>query len=167
VKSAAETMRPNPKLKIEEAITELGVGEALVSFLDEKGRPNVVERVYVLPPASRIGPITPEERKAVIAASPVAGTYEQTVDRESAYEKLQGRTGGATTMGTGGAAAPSQGGWLDSLKGSLGGLMTGSGRKDSMIEAAAKSAARSVGSTVGREIVRGVLGSILGGSRRR
>ena len=84
-------MRANPKLDTEKAITELGVGEALVSFLDEKGRPNIVERAYVLPPASRIGPITPEERQAIIAASPVAGTYEKAVDRESAYEKLKGR----------------------------------------------------------------------------
>jgi DNA helicase HerA-like ATPase len=170
VKAAAETMRANPQFKTEDAITELGVGEALVSFLDEKGRPSVVERVYVLPPASRIGPITPEERKAVIAASPVAGVYEKTVDRESAYEKLQGRAAAsapAAAPGAPGAPPPAGGGWMDSLKGSLGGLMTGSGRKDSMVEAMAKSAARTVGSTVGREIVRGVLGSLLGGSKRR
>ena len=115
VKSAAETMRANPKFKTETAITELGVGEALVSFLDEKGRPSVVERVYVLPPASRIGPITPDERKAAMAASPVAGVYDKTVDRESAYEMLQaarrsrgadcrclGRTGGSSRRGSGG-----------------------------------------------------------------
>jgi DNA helicase HerA-like ATPase len=163
-------MRANPKFSTEAAITELGVGEALVSFLDEKGRPTVVERVYVLPPASRIGPIDADERKAVIAASPVAGVYETVVDRESAYEKLGGRGSGTTMSTPGGAAAPaphSGGGWMDSLKDSLGGLMTGSGRKDSMIEAAAKSAARSVGSSVGREIVRGVLGSLLGGGKRR
>jgi DNA helicase HerA-like ATPase len=170
VKAAAETMRANPKFKTEDAITELGVGEALVSFLDEKGRPSVVERVYVMPPASRIGPITPDERKSVIAASPVAGVYEKTVDRESAYEKLKGRAASSTAAPAPageGAPAPAGGGWMDSLKGSLGGLMTGSGRKDSMVEAMAKSAARTVGSTVGREIVRGVLGSLLGGSKRR
>jgi DNA helicase HerA-like ATPase len=166
VKAAAETMRANPKFSTEAAITELAVGEGLISFLDEKGRPSVVERAYVLPPASRIGPITPEERKAVIAASPVAGVYEKEVDRESAYEKLKGRAA-ATTPAAGGAAASSGGGWMDSLKGSLGGLMTGSGRKDSLLESAAKSAARTVGSTVGREIVRGVLGSLLGGGKRR
>jgi hypothetical protein len=169
VKSAAETMRANPKLDTEKAITELGVGEALVSFLDEKGRPAIVERAYVLPPASRIGPITPDERRAVLAASPVAGVYDKAVDRESAYERLRGRATAAPTAG--GAEAPpgaaQGGGWMDSLKGSLGGLMGGSGRKDSMIEAMAKSAARTVGSTVGREIVRGVLGSLLGGSKRR
>ena len=107
--------------------------------------------------------MTADERKAVIAASAVAGVYEKTVDRESAYEKLRGR---AETSTAGGNATPSGGGFFDSLKGSLGGLMSGSGRKDSMVEAMAKSAARTVGSTVGREIVRGVLGSLMGGRRR-
>jgi uncharacterized protein len=167
VKAAAETMRANPKFKTEDAITELGVGEGLVSFLDEKGRPAIVERVYVMPPASRIGPITPDERKAVMTGSPVAGVYEKTVDRESAYEKLKGRAAatGATPAAGAASPAPAGGGFMDSIKGSLGGLMSGSGRKDSMIEAMAKSAARTVGSTVGREIVRGVLGSLLGGKR--
>jgi DNA helicase HerA-like ATPase len=168
VKAAAETMRANPKLDTATVIMELGVGEALVSFLDEKGRPGMVDRAFVLPPASRIGPITPDERTAVIAGSPVAGVYEKAVDRESAYEKLRGRADqaaaapAATTTG-----AASGGGFFDSIKGSLGGLMTGSGRKDSMVEAMAKSAARTVGSQVGREIVRGVLGSLLGGGKRR
>jgi len=159
VKAAAETMRANPEFS-----TELAVGEALVSFLDEKGRPSVVERAYILPPASRIGPITPEERKAVMAASPLAGVYEKAVDRESAYEKLNGRASTSTAPAPGRTAAPPGGLW-DSVKGSLGGLVTGSGRKDSVVEAMAKSAARTVGSTVGREIVRGVLGSLLGGKR--
>ena len=163
VKAAAETMRANPKLDTEKAITELGVGEALISFLDEKGRPNMVERAYVLPPASRIGPITPDERKAVMANSPVKGTYDKGVDRESAYEKLANRA--AVSAGASDASTGS-GGFMDSLKGSLGGLMTGSGRKDSLVEAMAKSAVRTMGSTVGREIVRGVLGSLLGGRRR-
>ena len=167
VKAAAETMRANPKFDSEKAILDLGVGEALISFLDEKGRPSMVERAFVLPPASRIGPVTPDERRATIAASPVAGVYEKSVDRESAYEKLRGR-GEQSESATGASSGPATGGgWMDSLKGSLGGLMTGSGRKDSMVEAMAKSAARTVGSTVGREIVRGVLGSLLGGSRRR
>ena len=163
VKAAAETMRANPKLDTEKAITELGVGEALISFLDEKGRPNMVERAYVLPPASRIGPITPDERKAVMANSPVKGTYDKVVDRDSAYEKLANRA--AVSAGASNASTGS-GGFMDSLKGSLGGLMTGSGRKDSLVEAMAKSAVRTMGSTVGREIVRGVLGSLLGGRRR-
>ena len=167
VKAAASTMRANPKLDTEKVITQLGVGEALISFLDEKGRPGVVERAFVLPPASRIGPITAEERKAVLERSPVKAVYDTTVDRESAYEKLASRAA-VSAGGTGvpGAASPAGGGIMDSLKGSLGGLMTGSGRKDSLVEAMAKSAMRSVGSTVGREIVRGVLGSLLGGRRR-
>jgi DNA helicase HerA-like ATPase len=168
VKAAAETMRANPALDTEKAITELGVGEALVSLLDGKGRPGIVERAYILPPGSRIGPVSAEERKAVIAASPVAGIYETTVDRESAYERLRGRAEqSAPAAPAAGGAAPAGGGLFDSIKGSLGGLMTGSGRKDSMVEAMAKSAARTVGSTVGRELVRGILGSLLGGSRRR
>src|SRR3989441_5787652 len=100
VKAAAETMRANPKFRTEDAITELGVGEALVSFLDEKGRPGIVERVYVLPPASRIGPATPDDRKTVMAASPVAGVYEKTVDRESAYEKLKARAAASPPAAT-------------------------------------------------------------------
>ena len=164
VKAAASTMRANPKIDTERAITELGVGEALISFLDEKGRPGIVERAFVLPPASRIGPIAADERKMVLDRSPVKGAYDKTVDRESAYEKLANRA--AVSAGAPGTAAGAGGGILDSLKGSLGGLMTGSGRKDSLVEAMAKSAVRTVGSTVGREIVRGVLGSLLGGRRR-
>jgi DNA helicase HerA-like ATPase len=179
VKSAASTMRANPKLDIETAITELAVGEALVSFLDEKGRPSVTERVYVLPPGSQIGPITPEQRKALIADSLVAGAYDKVVDRESAYEKLKARVeaapqtpaattpgGGATT--TAGGAAPGGGAW-----GGLGDVLFGStgprgGKREGMVEAMAKSAVRTMGTTVGREIIRGVLGSIMGsGSRRR
>ena len=175
VKAAAETMRANPKLDTEKVITELGVGEGLISFLDEKGRPTIVERGYVLPPASRIGPITPEERKSVLAASPVAGVYEKAVDRDSAYEMLKGRAAASTapagarpTGGTSGGAAPAGtgGGMMDSIKDSLGGLMTGSGRKDSIIESMAKSAARTVGSTIGREIIRGVLGTMFGGKKK-
>jgi len=168
VKAAADTMRANPTLDTATVITELAVGEALVSCLDEKGRPNMVERAFVLPPATRIGPITPDERKSAIAGSAVAGVYEKAVDRESAYEKLRGRAEqSASAPATATAGASSGGGFFDSIKGSLGGLMTGSGRKDSMVEAMAKSAARTVGSQVGREIVRGVLGSLLGGGKRR
>ena len=103
VKAAADTMRANPKLgDMASAITELAVGEALVSFLDEKGRPSVTERVFVLPPGSQIGPITPDQRKALIDGSLVAGVYEKMVDRESAYEKLKGRaaaSGAAAAQG--------------------------------------------------------------------
>ena len=163
VKAAAETMRANPKLDTEKAIMELAVGEALVSFLDAKGRPEMVDRAYVLPPSSRIGPATPEERQRVMAGSGLSGVYDKAVDRESAYERLKGRAQAAPPA----SAAPSaqSGSWTDSVKDSLGGLLSGSGRKDSIVEAVAKSAARTIGSTVGREIVRGVLGSLLG--RRR
>ena len=174
VKAAAETMRANPAFSTEQAITELAVGEGLISLLDEKGRPEVVERAWVLPPGSRIGPITPEERKAVIEASPVAGVYDTPVDRESAYERLKARAQHSTVSQQPTAAGPlprssgtpAGGGIAEAIKDSLGGLLSGSGRKDSLVEAMAKSAARTVGSTVGREIVRGVLGSLLGGKRR-
>ena len=166
-------MRANPKLDIETAITELAVGEALLSFLDAKGRPSVTERVYVIPPGSRIGPITPEQRTALIQGSLVAGVYEKTQDRESAYEKLKGRaeaSGDAAQQiqAKPGAAAAEDGGMMGELKDLLFGS-TGprGGKRDGLAEMAAKSAVRTVGSAVGREIVRGVLGSLLGGSRRR
>jgi uncharacterized protein len=163
VQTAAQTLRANPKLDTEKAITELGVGEALVSFLDEKGIPTIVERAFVLPPASRIGPITADERKAIIAGSAVAGTYETAIDRESAYEKLKGRA--ESSSGAGAAPPSATSGIATTIKDALGGLVTGSGRKDSLVEAMAKSAARTMGSTVGRQIMRGVLGSIFGGKR--
>ena len=179
VKAAATTMRANPKIPdMATAITELGVGEALVSFLDAKGRPSVTERVFVLPPGSQIGPITAEQRQALVAGSLVAGVYEKTVDRESAYEKLKGRAvAGADAAATataggpaaGGTASPNEaGGMMDGLKDILFGS-TGprGGRRQGLVEAAAGSAVRTIGSAVGREIVRGVLGSLLGGSRRR
>jgi DNA helicase HerA-like ATPase len=170
VRATAETMRANPKFDTEKAITELGVGEALVSLLDEKGRPSVVERAFVAPPASRIGPITDAERAALLRTSLVAGIYDKTQDRESAYEMLKGRAAaGPAGGGPGGAAGgeSSGGGIGGALKDALGGVLTGSGRKDSAIEAMAKSAARSIGSSLGREIIRGVLGTLLGGTRRR
>ena len=185
VQSAASTMRANPKLDIATAITELGVGEALVSFLDEKGRPAVTERVFVMPPGSQIGPVTPAQREALRQGSLVAGVYEATVDRESAFEKLKGRAaadspnGGAAGGTLGGASAGSAGPSQEGAGGSGGGLLGGlsdilfgstgprGGRKEGLAEAAARSAMRSVGSAVGREIVRGVLGSLLGGGRRR
>ena len=171
VKAAAQTLRANPKFNAEEVITELGVGEALVSFLDEKGRPNIVERAFILPPASRIGPQSADERQAVIKASAIYGHYENAVDRESAYEKLKGAAAQQPTAGqpTAGGQAPAAGGggWLGSLGDLFGGGGGGRGRGDSVVETAAKSAARAIGSQVGREIIRGVLGSILGGGSRR
>ena len=176
VKSAAETMRPNPKLKIQDAITELGVGEALVSFLDEKGRPNVTERMFIVPPGSQLGPVTPEERKQVIAASPIAGHYEKAVDRESAFEILKSRTeaaAGAPGPASGKATPPAAGGGTGSgeagnaIKEILFGK-TGprGGQHDGLAQMLAKSAVRTIGSSVGREIMRGVLGSIFGKTKR-
>ncbi|MFN9010558.1 MAG: helicase HerA-like C-terminal domain-containing protein [Pseudomonadota bacterium] len=175
VKSAAETMRANPKIRdMASAITELAVGEALVSFLDEKGRPSVTERVYVLPPGSQIGPITPEQRKALVAGSLVAGTYEKQVDRESACEKLKGRAetgtagGGGAAAGSAAGGGPAAGGMMDMVKDMmLGSTGPRGGRRPGLVEAAATSAVRSIGTQVGREIMRGVLGSLLGGTRRR
>jgi len=183
VATAAQTLRTNPKIDTEKAITELAVGEALVSFLDEKGAPTVVERAWILPPGSRIGPITPDERAALVKASALTGHYEQTVDRESAYEKLKARAAERQpdaapvtptgTVATGPAGndpvsnRPSGGG----MPGSLSQILFGStgprgGHHEGMLESAAKSAARSVGSGMGREILRGVLGSIFGGRKR-
>jgi DNA helicase HerA-like ATPase len=169
VKSAATTLRANPKLDVEAAITELGVGEALVSLLDEKGRPCIVERAFVLPPGSRLGPVTPEERAAVIKNSLVAGVYEKMEDRESAYEKLTQRVKEQTAAQQPAATTPAAGGGMFGALGDLLGGSTGprGGRREGVMEMAAKSAARAIGSQVGREIIRGVLGSILGGGRRR
>jgi DNA double-strand break repair helicase HerA and related ATPase len=173
VKSAATTLRANPRLNVEKAITELEVGEALVSFLDDKGRPTVVERAFVVPPGTRIGPVSAQERGKLIKSSAVAGVYDKAVDRESAYEKLvqkvneRTETAGGKAAGTTPGAEDSGGTW-----GKLGTILGGStgprgGRREGAIEAATKSAARSIGSQIGREIVRGVLGSIFGGTTRR
>jgi hypothetical protein len=174
VKAAAETMRANPGLDTAKAITELSVGEALVSLLDEKGRPSMVERAFILPPASRIGPVTEAERAAVIKASVIFGHYEQTIDRESAYEKLKNRTTakqdatGAAAAPAGTAAPPAEGGGVIGMLGDvlLGRTGPRGGHTPGILDAAAKSAARTMGSQVGREIIRGVLGSILGGRKR-
>jgi DNA helicase HerA-like ATPase len=166
VSTAATTLRSNPKLDVEKAITELAVGEALVSMLDENGAPTVVERAFIVPPGSRLGPVSAEERKAIMRESIVAGVYDETVDRESAYEKLTARHAQAEPAP--GAADQKSGGILDRIGDLLGGS-TGlrGGRREGALEAAAKSAARAIGSQVGREIVRGILGSLLGGGRRR
>ena len=172
VKATAQTMRQKPGLDIETAITELAVGEALISLLDSKGRPSVTERVYVLPPGSQIGPITPEQRQALLKNSLVAGVYEKVQDRESAYEKLQSRVqagaAAAQTLPGGGAAGQTDsGGIMGGLKDVLFGT-TGprGGVHDGLAQSMAKSAVRTIGSTVGREIIRGVLGSLFGGRRR-
>ncbi len=169
VKAAAGTMRANPRLNTEKAITELSVGEALISLLDEKGRPSIVERAFILPPASKIGPISGTERALTIKSSAVCGHYEQLIDRESAYDKLKGRT--AAKLDASGQAAPPPAG-SSGLMGMLGEVLLGKtgprgGHQQGILDAAAKSVARAIGSQVGREIVRGVLGGILGGGRKR
>ena len=169
VKTAATTLRANPKLDVEAAITELAVGEALVSLLDDKGRPEVVQRALVVPPGCRLGAVTQEERAAIMRDSAVAGIYDKTSDRESAYEKLASRHADAAGDPSSHSASGSGKG---GLVGTLGDFLGGStgprgGRREGAIEAAAKSAARAIGSQFGREIVRGVLGSLLGGRRRR
>jgi len=162
VKAAAQTFRENPTLRVETVITELGVGEALISFLDEKGRPTIVERAYVCPPQSQIGPISPEQRATLLQTSLVAGTYEKAVDRESAFEKLRGRQGDANSASVG------DGGGLAGIFSKIGLPGIGGGGRSSregVVEAAMKSAARAMASEAGRRIIRGVLGSILGGRR--
>ena len=170
VKATATTMRPKAGLNIEAAITELAVGEALVSFLDPKGRPCETERVYVLPPGSQIGPISDTQRRALLAGSLVAGTYDQSIDRESAYEKLRGRADAATNN----AATPQAGSDTQGDGGLMGGLndvLFGStgprgGKKDGLVQTMAKSAVRTMGTSLGKEILRGVLGGIFGGRKR-
>jgi len=179
VKATATTMRQKPGLDIETAITELAVGEALVSFLDAKGRPSVTERVFVLPPGSQLGPITPQQRQALMASSLVAGVYEKMVDRESAYEKLKGRAAEAGTQagnaaggGNGKVAAGTPAEEGGGLLGGLNDVLFGStgprgGKRDGLAQTMAKSAVRTMGTTIGKEILRGVLGGIFGGGSKR
>ena len=177
VKAAADTFRSNPKLNTADVIMQLAVGEALISFLDETGTPDPVDRGFVVPPASRVGAITAQERQQVIQGSVLFGHYEKSVDRESAYERLKGRAqtaptlppsaqGQPTSVPQYSAPAPAQSSWTDAVGSIIGGF-SGGGRREGMAEALAKSAARAIGSQVGRQIVRGVLGGILGGSTSR
>ena len=157
VKSAAQTFRTNPKLDITKVITELAVGEALVSMLDEKGMPGIVERAFMMAPSSQIGPVTPDVRQQIIKSSPVYGHYENAIDRESAYEKLQGRTAPAGKASTQVAGSPAQ---------------TSGGSKSSKPEPTAmdqvlKAANSPLGRQIGRELVRGIMGGLLGSSRGR
>jgi hypothetical protein len=154
VRSAAETFRSSPGLDVTKAITELGVGEALVSALDVKGSPTPVERALICPPRSRLTPLTPDERAGIIKASVLYGHYEKTIDRESAYEMLKARAvrekaeEQAAMAGKRRAAEPTS-------------------ETSKIFGAMAKSAAHAIGSQIGRQIIRGVLGSILGGGKRR
>ena len=193
VRAAAQTFRANPKVNVEEAITQLGVGEALVSFLDEKGTPGVVERAMVVAPHSQIGPVTPEQRAATQAASAeLDQAYGRVVDRESAYERLKGKAvASSAAAGSAPAEAPipapqaaprplpgetppvaaGGGGWMEEAMGVgssvLGGLLgSGTSRRMTPMQAMVQSAARTMGSTVGRQLIRGVLGGLLGGSKR-
>jgi len=183
VRAAAETFRQNPKINVETAIMELATGEALVSFLDEKGMPSVVERALVLPPKSQIGPITPQVRQEIVRQSVLFGHYERAIDRESAYEILKARAGRRVPgeQAPGGMPGPSPYGSPYPQPPAGGGPGAPQrypaeyappaprrpvGRpRDTLLEAMAKSAARSVGSQLGRQILRGVMGSILGGRR--
>lgn len=151
VRAAAQTFRANPDLDVEKAITELGVGEALVSFLDEKGSPGVVERALIAPPRSQIGPIDPETRRSIIEKSIHFGHYEKSVDRESAYEMLKSKAEAVTPP-----ADQEEEREKPKKRGR---------KKDSLVETVVKTAVRSMGSSLGRQIVRGVLGSLLGGRR--
>jgi DNA helicase HerA-like ATPase len=174
VAAAAQTFRPNPKLNTAQVITELGTGEALVSFLEKKGTPSIVERVLIRPPSARIGPVTPEERKAILANSPVKGKYDTAIDSESAYEMLQKRVAGA---------AASEGGVLGqigSIVGSIFGTNTPRGKLSTgqviardvtrsvtnkvvggVVADLGKSLGGSLGGSIGRSIVRGALGGLL------
>ena len=176
VKAAAETFRQNPAFDTASVIMQLGVGEALVSMLEGKGTPEIVSRTLIAPPGSRVGPITDEERKAVIDASALRGKYETTIDRESAFEILQARAAGKVGAAPTEANAASGGGLLGKLEGMLGGILggggsgaaTGKGRQhmstgEMIVRSAAQSAARSVGTQITRAILRGVLGGITGG----
>ena len=178
VKAAAETFRPNPKLDTAKVIMELGKGEALVSFLEGNGTPSMVDHTLIRPPSARVGPVTADERKAIIAKSPFKGRYDQSIDPKSAYEILRRRVGGVVEH-DGGAGAPAptgtpggSGGMLDWLGSILGGIFNspssagskGRSRRMSTGEVMVKQVARTVGSEVGRAVVRGVLGS-LGGKK--
>jgi DNA helicase HerA-like ATPase len=152
VKAAAETFRANPKLNVAKAITELEVGEGLVSVLDEKGSPTVVDRALIYPPQSRLAPLGPEERSKIIQGSALYGHYEKVVDRESAFEKLKARAEEKQAE----APAPARGRGAPPKS-----------QTEIIVGAIAKSAAHAVGSQIGRQIIRGVLGSIFGGGRGR
>jgi len=160
VNSAADTFRPNPKFKTQEVITQLGVGEALVSVLEEKGTPTIVEKTLIRPPASRLGPITPEERQQVVFASPLRGKYDQPVDRESAYEVLKKR-GEEVAAKQEQAKQEAQ-----AAKEAKKQEKSPSRRSDSVLESLGKSVVRTAGSQITRQLVRGLLGGLFKGNRR-
>src|SRR5438445_1230646 len=179
VQAAAQTFRQNPKLKVETVLTELAVGEALVSMLGENGSPQIVERAKIVPPRSQIGAIMADQRKQIIASSIIAGHYERTVDRESAFEMLPARAGqrfeeaGAPPVAAG---APAGEQTKPSMLAEALGTVTAAFQptigprgavRDSLATSVAKSAMRSASSQLGRQLIRGILGGILGGSGSR
>ncbi len=164
VRAAAQTFRQNPKLTVESVLTELGVGEALVSMLDAEGKPSIVQRAKIVPPKSQLGPISGELRQAIVKASDLHGHYEQAIDRESAYEKLQARAAEKATAESAAAAPANQSIFGKIFEPTIG---PRGGRSDTMATTVAKSAARAIGSQVGRQIVRGIMGSLFGGGSRR
>ena len=185
VKAAADTFRQNPAIDIVSVVTQLGVGEALVSFLDDKGMPSMVERAFVLPPHGQVGTITPDERNKTISSSTLYGHYEKQLDRESAFEVLRGRAqagAGATPQAPPSDAATRQAGFEARLQAQQDAAAAREQAKaaaeaarqqprsqdtmGSLAEAAAKSVVRAASSSLGRQIVRGILGSILGGASR-
>jgi len=178
VKAAAATFRQNPKLNTEAVLTELAVGEALVSMLDENGTPQIVERALIVPPRSQVGAITPEQRRQIIESSVLAGHYETAIDRESAYEKLQARAANKTESAgvppLGEATASAEAAKPSLLSEALGTVKEAfqptigprGGRYDSLATSLAKSAMRAASSQIGRQIARGLFGGILGGRRR-
>jgi DNA helicase HerA-like ATPase len=168
VRTAAETFVANSKLDVADVISKLAVGEALVSTLQEKGVPMPVERTLMAPPRCRMGSITPDERAAIRARSPIGAKYDTAVNRESAYEILNKRAAPADapskpagTSAGGKPAAPAD------VSSPLNDFIWGTKRRQGMVETMAKQAARTVGSQLGRQILRGVLGGILGSSRSR
>lgn len=166
VRATAQTMRGQPGLDIEKAITELAVGEALISLLDAKGSPGVTERAFVVPPGSQIGPITETQRQQLLRDSLVAGVYESAIDRESAYEVLQQRADAAQRAAE--EALKEQ----NSLGNMVNEFLFGStgprgGKKDGLVQSTLKSAVRSQANSLGRQLLRGVLGGLLGGGKSR
>ncbi len=165
VKAAADTFRQNPAFDAATAITQLGVGEALVSMLQPDGTPEIVARSLIAPPSSRVGPLTAAERRGVIETGPIYGKYDTPIDRESAFELLQRRVAGPSIAAP--AAPPPRGGLLGSIGGTIEGWWNGGGSNRGrmthgqlIVRSAVQSAARSIGTQVAREVIRGVLGGL-------
>jgi len=168
VKAAASSFRVNPEIDTERVITELGVGEVLISTLDEKGVPTVVDRAFVVPPVGHIGPITAEARAALIANSLVAGIYEKALDRESAYEILTSRTQEkAAADAEAKAAEEAEKEAAKQAKAERAAARQPDGIVESVVKSAARSASTSIGRQIGNTIIRGVLGSIFGGGSKK